>query len=156
MIATSRNPARFGVLRRAGADHTIRDDDAIVDAVRGIVPEGVDAALEFVGATALPTTLSITRPEGTVCFVGALNGDWTVADFSPFTIPNGVHLTNYSGDSRDLPAHALNDYLRAIEAGTMNVIIAGTYRGLDKVADAHRDLENGRTPGKHVVILDGE
>jgi NADPH:quinone reductase len=131
VIATTRNPGRFDLLKQVGAD----------------------AALEFVSATALPVTLSLVHPGGTVCFVGALNGEWTIPDFSPFTIPTGVRLTSYAGDANDLPAGALAQYLRAIEAGSLDIVVARTYAGLDKVAEAQHDLESGHRPGKRVVVL---
>ena len=52
----------------------------------------------------------------------------------------------------DLPSNALNSYLRAIEAGTLNVVVASVYRGLDKVGAAHHDLEYRHRPGKCVVV----
>ncbi|MGN6221402.1 MAG: zinc-binding dehydrogenase [Microbacterium sp.] len=108
VIATSRNRERFDTLTQAGADHALRDDHTLAAAVRAIAPDGVDAALELVGANTLPGTLRLIRPGGTVCFTGALNGHWTIPDFSPFTIPNGVRLTSYAGEARDLPAAALD------------------------------------------------
>jgi NADPH:quinone reductase len=153
VTATTRNPDNVALLTGAGADHALLDDETLPDAIRAIAPDGLDAALEFVGATALPDTLSLIRPGGTVCFVGALNGTWTIPDFDPFTIPTGVRLTSYAGEAEDLPADALDRYLRAIEAGTMNVVIAGVYSGLDGVATAHRAFEHARRPGKNVVVL---
>jgi NADPH:quinone reductase len=153
VIATTRNPARSGLLTHVGADHALVDDDTLPDAIRAIAPEGLDAALEFVGASALADTLSLIRPGGAVCFVGALNGAWTIPDFDPFTIPTGVRLTTYAGEAEDLPSDALGQYLRAIEAGTLNVVIAGVYQGLEKVADAHHDLESRHQPGKLVVVV---
>ncbi|MBT2547437.1 zinc-binding dehydrogenase [Arthrobacter sp. ISL-65] len=87
VIATTRNPASLELLTQVGADHALLDDDTLPDAIRTIAPGGLDAALEFVSATALPDTLSLTRQGGTVCFVGALSGVWSIPDFSPFTIP---------------------------------------------------------------------
>ncbi|PYY39740.1 NADPH:quinone reductase [Curtobacterium sp. MCPF17_046] len=153
VTATTRNPERFGLLTEAGADNTLVDDDTLPDAIRAIAPDGLDAALEFVSATALPTTLSLMRRGGTVCFVGALNGQWTIPNFSPFTIPSGVRLTSYAGGPDDLPADAFGHYLRMIEAGTLKPVIAGVYTGLEKAAAAQEDLESGHRPGKHVVVL---
>lgn len=153
VIATTRNPARAGLLTRVGADHALTDDDTLADAIRAIAPDGIDAALEFVGATALPDTLALVRPGGTACFVGALSGAWTIPDFDPFAIPTGVRLTSYAGEAHDLPADALDQYLRAIEAGTLNVVIAGVFNGLEEVPDAHKDLESRHEPGKYVVVL---
>ncbi|RLK22584.1 NADPH:quinone reductase-like Zn-dependent oxidoreductase [Micromonospora sp. M71_S20] len=153
VIATTRNPARAELLTRVGADHALVDDDTLPDAIRTIAPDGIDAALEFVGATALPDVLSLIRPSGTVCFAGALSGAWTIPDFDPFTIPTGVRLTSYAGEASDLPSDALDQYLRAIESGTLNVVIAGAYHGLEKVPDAHRDVESRHQPGKYVVVV---
>jgi NADPH:quinone reductase-like Zn-dependent oxidoreductase len=155
VIATTRNPARFDLLTRVGADHAVLDDDTLPDSVRELAPDGLDAALEFVSAPALPTTLSLVRPGGAVCFVGALNGEWTIPDFSPFSIPTGVRLTSYAGGADDLPADAFADYLRAIESGALEVVIADTYDGLGRVGEAQQDLESGERPGKHVVIVTG-
>lgn len=105
------------------------------------------------GANALPAVLSVIRPGGTVCFVGALGGNWTIPDFSPFTIPTGVYLTSYAGEATDLPVDALDRYLAAIKFGTLRTVIADAYEGLEKVADAHRNLESRHQPGKYVVVM---
>jgi NADPH:quinone reductase-like Zn-dependent oxidoreductase len=153
VTATTRDPAKSDLLLKVGADHALIDDNTLPDAIRTIAPEGLDAALEFVGATALPGTLSLTRPGGTVCFVGALSGAWTIPNFDPFTIPTGVRLTSYAGEAADLPSEELSRYLRAIEGGTLQVVIAGVYEGLELTAAAHRDLESRRQPGKYVIVV---
>ena len=153
VMATTRNPARAELLHHVGADHVLLDDDTLPDEIRAIAPKGIDATLELVSATALADMLSLSRPDGTVCFVGALSDEWTIPDFSPFIIPNGVRLTSYAGEADDLSAEALGRYLDAIEAGTMRVVIADTYNGLDKAGEAHQDLESSHRPGKRVVVL---
>lgn len=153
VIATTRNPARAKLLTQAGADHALVDDDTLPDVIRQITSGGLDAAVELVSATALPATLALLRPRGTACFVGALSGNWNIPDFDPFTIPTGVRLTSYAGEAQDLTPDALNRYLRAIEAGALQVTVAGVYEGLEQVAQAHRDLESGHRPGKRVVLL---
>ncbi|MFF1553236.1 zinc-binding dehydrogenase [Rhodococcus erythropolis] len=153
VIATTRNPARTELLTHVGADHALIDDDTLSDAIRTITPGGLDAALEFVGATALPDTLSLLRPGGTVCFVGALDGNWTIPDFDPFTIPTGVHLTSYTGEAADLPSDALGQYLNAVEAGTLNIVIAGVHHGLETAPQAQHDVESRHQPGKYVVVI---
>lgn len=153
VVATTRGPARTDVLTHVGADHALVDDDTLADAIRELAPDGIDAALEFVGATALPDVLGLVRQGGTVCFVGALNGAWTIPEFSPFSIPTGVRLTSYAGEASDLPADALDRYLRAIRAGTLKIVIAGVLDGLEEVRDAHRALEARHEPGKYVVTL---
>ncbi|WP_282845852.1 zinc-binding dehydrogenase [Microbacterium oxydans] len=153
VIATTRSTANAELLTRVGADHALIDDETLPEAVRAIAPSGIDGALEFVGAPALLNMLSVIRPGGVACFVGALSDEWTIRDFDPFTIPSGVRLTSYAGEARDLPAEALDRYLRAIEGGVMNIVIGSTGDGLEKVADAHRYLEARHQPGKYVIVL---
>jgi NADPH:quinone reductase-like Zn-dependent oxidoreductase len=136
-----------------GTDQALLDDDTLRNAIRTIALNGLDAVLDFVSATALPDTLSLIRPSGTGCFVGALRGDWTIPVFPPFTIPTGVRLTSYAGDAKDLPAGALAQYLRAIDAGSLDIVVAGTFAGLDRVEEAQHDLESGHLPEKRVVFL---
>jgi NADPH:quinone reductase len=155
VIATTRNAARADLLHHVGADHVVTDDDTLPGAVRAIATEGLDAVLEFVSAAALPDMLALARSGGVVCFVGALSSEWTIPDFSPFTIPNGVHLTSYAGEAADLSADALSRYLGAIEADTMRIIISDTYTGLDQVAAAHQDFDSTHRVGKRVVVIPG-
>jgi NADPH2:quinone reductase len=154
VISTTRHANRSDELRAIGVDHPIVDDETIVQQVRGLAPNGVDAALELVGCTVLPDTLGCVRLHGTVCFTGALAGGWTIREFTPFMIPSGVRLTSYAGDAADLPAHVFQQQLHAIADGRLKPPIAKTYRSLDRVRDAQADVEAATTPGKHVVLLD--
>lgn len=104
------------------------DDENLTDAIRAVAPEGLDAAIEFVGADALPQVLSVIKPGG----------------------------ISYGGDARDLPADALNDYLHAIADGPMRVVIAQAYEGLENVPAAHQDVERRHAPGKYVVVVSPE
>jgi NADPH:quinone reductase len=152
VLATTRSSAKVPSLA-AYADHVIVDDGAIASAVRRIVPEGVDAAVELVGTNTLQDTLRATRVQGTVCFTGMLSDQWTVQDFYPMDfIPNGVRLTAYSGGASDLPPHVLQEFLDAVASGAATVPVGRVYT-LDQVVDAHRDMEEGRLFGKGVVVV---
>jgi NADPH:quinone reductase len=70
VLSTTRRADRVDALRAHGAAHVIVDDGRIAERVRGIVPDGVDAAIELVGTPTLPDTLAATRVHGTVCFTG--------------------------------------------------------------------------------------
>lgn len=154
VISTTRHAERADELRAMGIDHPIVDDGKITGKVRDIAPKGVDAALELVGCTVLPDTFGCVRVHGTVCFTGALAGQWTITDFTPFMIPNGVRLTSYAGEATDLPAQVFQQQLQAIADGRLKAPVAKIYRGLEQVRDAQADVESGTTPGKHVVLLD--
>ena len=154
VISTTRSPERAGELRAMGVDHPVVDDGAIAEKVRELIPHGVDAALELVGCTVLPDTFACVRTHGTVCFTGALAGGWTIPDFTPFMIPNGVRLTGYEGEATGLPAAVFQQQLQAIADGRLRAPVAKVYRGLQQVRDAQADVESGATPGKHVVLPD--
>jgi NADPH:quinone reductase-like Zn-dependent oxidoreductase len=154
VLSTTRSPGRAGELTAAGVDHPLVDDGTLADQVRALLPDGVDAALELVGCSVLADTLSTVRRHGTVCFTGALAGQWTIPDFTPFMIPSGVRLTSYAGEAADLPADVFAHQLQAIAEGRLKVPVAKVYHGLEQVRDAQADVESGTTPGKHVVVLD--
>jgi NADPH2:quinone reductase len=153
VLATTRRPGRRDELAAHGVDHPLVDDGAVAKQVREILPDGVDAALELVGTPTLPDTLAATRVRGTVCFAGMLSNEWTVKDFYPISyLPTGVRLTSYSGDAGNLPAAVLQDSLDRIAAGSLDLGPVRAY-ALDRVRDAHRDLEAGSRGGKLVLTL---
>jgi len=155
VVATTRRPERLDELAAHGVDHPLLDDGSVAGQVRRIRPEGVDAALELVGTPTLPDTLAATRVRGTVCFAGMLSGQWTVPDFYPISyLPAGVRLTSYSGDAGNLPAAVLQDSLDRIAAGTLDLGPVHAYP-LERVRDAHRDLESGTHGGKLVLTMPG-
>ena len=108
VLSTTRTTGKAAALTALGVDHVVIDDGRVAHQVRGIVPDGVDAALELVGTPTLPDTLAATRVHGVVCFTGMLSNQWTVPDFYPIDyLPRGVRLTAYSGGASDLPASVL-------------------------------------------------
>ena len=152
VLSTTRNPAKADALEAIGVDHVLIDDGAVVDQVRALIPDGVDAALELIGTPTLPDTLRSTRVHGVVCFTGMLSNEWIVDRFYPIEyLPSGVRLTAYGGDAGDLPLDILQDFLDAVAAGDATVPISRVYE-LDQIADAHTDMEAGVATGKLVVV----
>jgi NADPH:quinone reductase-like Zn-dependent oxidoreductase len=151
VLASTRDEAKREALDAIGVDHVLIDDGGLAAAVRRIVPDGVDAALELVGTPTLRDTLRATRVHGTVCFTGMLSNQWTVPDFYPIDyIPRGVRLTSYTGGAADLPGGVLQEFLQAVSDGTATVPIGKVYT-IDDIAQAHTDMEESRTSGKLVV-----
>jgi NADPH:quinone reductase len=154
VLATTRQPDRAAALRTHGVDDVIVDDGEVAGAVRQIVPEGVDAALELVGTPTLPDTLRAARVHGTVCFMGVLSNRWTVDQFYPIEyIPRGVRLTAYAGGADDLPAPVLQNYLDRLAAGTIAIGPVHAY-DLNDIPRAHADMELNRVFGKLVGVID--
>jgi NADPH:quinone reductase-like Zn-dependent oxidoreductase len=154
VLATTRRPENAASLQRLGVDHVLIDDGSVESAVREILPDGADGAVELVGVNVMRDTLKSVRPGGTVCFTGMLSDQWTIAEFYPMDwLPNGVRLAAFSGEAADLPASVLQRFLDAVVAGEAVVPVGRTYR-FDQVVQAHHDLEANRTGGKAVVIVD--
>jgi NADPH:quinone reductase-like Zn-dependent oxidoreductase len=157
VFSTTRSAAHADVLRAAGVDHVLVDDGAVSAQVRAIRPDGVDGAVELVGAGVLRDTLRAVAVHGTVCFTGMLSDEWIVPDFSPNdVIPNGVRLTAYSGAAADLPAEVLQRVVDAVADGTMTFPIGRVYDFTEQdVVRAHGDMESGTVRGKLVVRVEG-
>jgi NADPH:quinone reductase len=154
VLATTRQPARLDELAANGVDHPILDDGTVAARVRGLVPDGVDAALELVGTPTLPDTLASTRVHGTVCFTGMLSNQWTIPDFYPIGyLPTGVRLTAYSGNAGNLPASVLQSALDRLAAGSLALGPVTVYP-FERIRDAHRDIEENRISGKVVVRIE--
>jgi NADPH2:quinone reductase len=152
VIGTTRNPASADRLYELVVDHVLVDDGPLARAVREIVPDGVDAALDLVGTPTLMGCLHATRVHGVVCMSGMLSNQWTLPDFYPTgDIPSGVRLTGYTGDATDLPAAVLQHFLDDVAAGTATVPI-GKVLDLDEIQEGHRIMEAGTAGGKIVMV----
>jgi NADPH2:quinone reductase len=151
VLASTRNEAKREALASIGVDHVLIDDGGLATAVRHIVPDGVDAALELVGTPTLRDTLQATRVHGVVCFTGMLSNQWVIPAFYPIDyIPRGVRLTSYTGGAADLPSSVLQEFLQAVSDGTASVPIGKVY-AFDDIVQAHTDMEESRVSGKLVV-----
>jgi NADPH:quinone reductase-like Zn-dependent oxidoreductase len=151
VLASTRNEAKREALASIGVDHVLIDDGGLATAVRRIVPDGVDAALELVGTPTLRDTLQATRVHGVVCFTGMLSNQWVIPAFYPIDyIPRGVRLTSYTGGAADLPSSVLHEFLQAVSDGTASVPIGKVY-AFDDIVQAHTDMEESRVSGKLVV-----
>jgi NADPH:quinone reductase-like Zn-dependent oxidoreductase len=151
VFSTTRNAGKADILTSVGVDYILIDDGDVAAQVRRILPNGVDGAVELVGAPTVRDTLRATAVHGTVCFTGMLSDEWILPDFYPLDyLPNGVRLTAYSGEASDLSQEALQEFLDALADGRASVPIGKVY-GLDEIVQAHRDMESGAVTGKLVV-----
>lgn len=151
VLATTRQPERAEVLRAIGVDHVLVDDGHVAEAARAVAPDGVDGALELVGAPTLRDTLRACRVGGTTCFTGMLSNKWIVEQFYPIDfIPTGVRLTAYGGGAGNLPSEVLTDIAQAIHRGELDWPVE--VYDMEDIARAHEEMEHNRVAAKQVVL----
>ena len=129
--ASERNHDR---LRELGAE-PVAYGDGVVERVRALAPEGVDAVADFVGDVLDVTTAVLAE--------GGRHG--SIADGSVTEV--GGHYVWVRPDGDDL-AHLTGSF----ERGALSVPIAQTFP-LEQLADAFRLSAEGHTAGKIVVLV---
>ncbi len=155
VLATTRSETKRQALLDAGADHVLLDTGSIAEAVRSIVPAGVDRVQDLIGTRTLLDSLQAVAPKGIVCMTGILGNEWTLANFEPFVhIPSSVKLTTYQSESLNIgtAATALQDYITGVENGIYQVRIDRVF-AFDDIVAAHRYMESNQASGKLVVLV---
>ncbi|MFM0209588.1 zinc-binding dehydrogenase [Paraburkholderia sediminicola] len=158
VIATTRSPANADRLRKMGADDVIVDNGEIAAAVRQIVPVGVDAALEVVGAATLRDTIRALRPFGAVSVIGLLGGPPILEQFHLMQdLPAATRLSFFPSGLLGTPAMSLQEsplpwIAQEIAAQRMPSLRTQTF-DFDDVRRAHSVMESDRALGKLVVRL---
>jgi NADPH:quinone reductase-like Zn-dependent oxidoreductase len=126
-------------LRSLGAEPTTYGD-GLVQRVRELAPDGVDAALDAAGGGALPALVHLA---------GAADRVVTIADF---TGAQDTGVTFSGGMGADRAVYALGEIGELIESGRFSLPVAQTFP-LDQIAEAHRLSENGHVRGKLVLLV---
>jgi NADPH2:quinone reductase len=158
VIGTTRSEARGEVVERAGADHVVIDDGQVHQRVRELVPEGVDGALEVVGAATVKDTLRAVRPWGQVAVVGLLGGLPVLESFNLMgDLPNTVRLSFFSSGllgspSLPLASSPLSWVAEQVAAGAIPDTVSHVFP-VERIQDAHRLLDGGGAGGKIVVTF---
>jgi NADPH2:quinone reductase len=156
-IALTRQTAKIGQLRDAGAAHVFLSDDGLVDAVRSVTDgKGARVVFDMVGGPLLASLIRATAVGGIVTLNGAL-----VAADAPFPVTEVMirRLTLRGFVLQELMenAPALASARRLVEQGVadgvIRPIVARTFP-LERIADAHRFLESDQQVGKIVVTVD--
>jgi NADPH2:quinone reductase len=159
VIATTRRPERFELLRSLGAKHVVQESPDLPVRIRALYPHGLDAVLELVGNSALLGSLSMLRRNGRLCLAGFVGGLAPVADFNPLLqMPSGVHFSFFGSFVFGLPAFPLSD----IPFQTIvDRVAAGIYKakpvrifGFEEIQEAHRLMDAYGADGKVVVTLE--
>ncbi|KND40009.1 NADP-dependent oxidoreductase [Streptomyces acidiscabies] len=111
--------------------------EGLVDRIRGLAPEGVDAALDTVGGEALKASADVLSGDGRLASIA--DGDVLGYGGRYFWVrPDAADLTRLS---------------ELAEQGVVSVHVSETFP-LERAAEAYRLNEEGRTRGKIVVTVD--
>ena len=153
VISTTRNPDKEKALRENGADHVLIDNGHVSEQLKAIYPSGVHKVLELLGTATLKDSLKCITPKGMVCMTGILSGEWTLKEFSPMgDIPQLGRLTVYMGEAENLNKELFQDFINAVEDGSIKLNIDRQFR-LDQMTEAHIYMESNQSKGKIVVEI---
>jgi NADPH2:quinone reductase len=153
VVGTTSSEAKAATAKAAGADVVIQygADYAFLNELLALTSgQGVHLAIDGVGAKTLKNTLMGLTRGGTAVTIGSVSG--LPPDIEPSLLTNkcirlaGGSVFSYTADPIELQQRA-REVIEAIQQGWLK-ISEGTAYNLDKVANAHRDIENRNTHGK--------
>jgi len=151
VIGTVGSEAKAAAARQAGAQHIIigRNADFAREVAELTGGRGVDAAYDGVGGTTLQKTLSCVRPFGMIASIGQSGGPIPPLDVEELGPRRSLMLARPSVMAYMNEADAYRDaaeaVLAALEAGVLKGV--GKAYSLNDAAQAHADLESGRSSG---------
>jgi NADPH:quinone reductase-like Zn-dependent oxidoreductase len=153
VLATTRQESKRAALLAAGADYVIVADEDVAEAVRALLPDGVDGLFELVGPGALGQTLHALASAGRVCVTGFLEGDWDTDAVEADARRRGIELRRFGSGviDRDGYQSIFTEIVRAVEAGRYTISLDRTF-AMSDLADAHRYMEANRAAGKVVGL----
>ncbi|MBB4688206.1 NADP-dependent oxidoreductase [Amycolatopsis jiangsuensis] len=128
--------ANHAYLERLGAIPTVYGD-GLVDRVRALTGDGVDAAFDIAGSGVIPELATVTGNAAKVL---------SIADFSAGE--HGAQVSSGGGDRRA----ALAEAARLVEAGALHIPVASTF-DLAQAADAQTTNETGHVAGRTVIVV---
>ena len=159
VIGTASTPEKRALAEANGYDHVIayRDDGVDVAAeVRSITDgRGVDVVYDGVGRDTFRTSLDSLRTRGLLVTYGNASGP--VEPFAPTVLAGkgSLFVTRPRlADYADTPANTqamADDLFTVVASGGVAVRVDQTY-ALADAAEAHADLEAGRTTGSTVLL----
>jgi NADPH:quinone reductase len=159
-IGTVGRPGKIAAALAAGWDEVFAREDGLAEAVRKVVPEGVDVILDPVGTALLDFDLSIAAPGGRVLLFGnAAGGAQPPLPSAGRLIGGnvgvlGFSMSRLSATTPKAVASALAKGLQMIAAAQIQPEIT-IVEPLESVAAIHDLLAAGRGSGKYVTKVHG-
>lgn len=153
IIATTRSEAKRQTLLDAGVDHVLVTQVETSQAIRAIVPSGVDGVVELVGTRdTIMDSLNACDKRGIVGIVGFLGYEWDY-DWFPW-MPSTVRLTMYSSETitGESATPILQTIVERVEQGHYRTNIFQTFDFHD-LYSSHQLMESNRASGKLIVLV---
>jgi NADPH:quinone reductase-like Zn-dependent oxidoreductase len=132
------SPANHEYLRSLGSE-PVAYGEALIERVRAVAPDGVDAALDVAGSGVLPELIELA---------GGPRHVLTIADFGGAQ-EYGVRFSRRDGGRA---VHALAEIGELIESGRFSLPVAQTFQ-LTEIAEAHGVGEDRHVRGKLVLLV---
>lgn len=165
---------KVAYLKELGCDHVIdKSQEDLWESLERIAPEGVDLCFDANGPSTLKESYNHLRACGKLFSYGAhsmlpkqggrvkylklIKEYLKTPRFNPIdmTSENKSLITfnlSFLFDRQDLMKEGMEDLLKWISSGEVRVPRVQTYP-FERIADAHRDLESGKTVGKLVITI---
>jgi NADPH2:quinone reductase len=156
VVGTVGSREKAGVFKSHGGDHAVlyREVD-FVEAVKQLVPEGVHAVFDGVGKDTLEKSLDCMRPFAMLVNYGNASGHPEPLDLLLLAKKGSLSVSrpafNFHIRGRERYETACTELFDLVRQGVLKVEITQTYP-LTKAAQAHRDLEAGKTFGSVLLI----
>jgi NADPH2:quinone reductase len=158
VIGVVSDESKAGLARGHGADHVIlRDREDFVARTLALTgSRGVDVAYDGVGGETLLRTLDCVRRFGLVASIGQASGSLPHIALSELGPRRSLALARpsvfaYAADP-DLYHEAAETFLAEVERGLK--LVPGAAYPIEAAADAHRDMEAGRTTGSPILTFE--
>jgi NADPH:quinone reductase len=136
--------ASHATLRALGAA-PVAYGDGLIDRVRALAPDGVDAAIDAVGSDeAIDTSVALVDDRNRIVTLAAYERGFALG----LKVIGGAPGADPGTDIR---AAARLELTRLVDAGALHVHVARTFP-LDEAAAAHRELARGHSHGKIILI----
>ena len=132
------------LLRSLGVEPVVYGD-GLVDRVRALAPDGVDAAIDTVGNDeAMDVSLALVADRSRIA---------TIANFDRAPREGVLLLGNGPGadPGQDIRYGARDELARLTASGELRVVIAGVFP-FDRAAEAHQQVGSGHTTGKVILV----
>jgi NADPH2:quinone reductase len=159
VLGTVGSREKAAVASENGCDHPIlyREEDFVTRVKEITAGKGTDVVYDSVGKTTFMKSLDCLRPMGMMVSFGQSSGPVEPFDIGVLSAKGSLFLTRpslmtYTAKREDLLAHA-HDLFEVVLRGVVKVPIRQFYP-LSEVGKAHRDLEDRKTTGSTVLLVE--